>query len=711
MSDTIDKLAISILSDIQQHTSLNLETIDAGVDSEAVRLAGLNLSFDAFLGPHLKYRAFSKLSFKAEHDNIDYSAVADRLEDITSINEQLTSRYSINTLTKLQVSELLARIHYRGSFRNPLQSFTNQRSLGAYYTPPEVADYIVKRTVKPILDERVKNNGGLDLEILKDLRILDPACGPGVFLISAFRFIEHYFQSSGVNNLDRGKLSRCFYGVDLDAGALEIARVSLSLLHDSHGQHFEIDAYKSRLKQGNSLIGLRHSKSAEYFVDVHTRYPFEWKSEFPTAFSGSSKGFDIILFNPPYKSLKPNLAEYIRANLIDGTREIHLEKYESYKESLIEDISYFRNSGEYEFSNKYTINTYRLFIERSLQLLRDEGRVGFIVPSTLLGDLSALSLRKEILSSYQWHFLNEFPEGAKIFPDVTQSLCISSIGKGGPTKEILVKFGLGSIDEPRGTTESGLLVNDIRDVMGSSLQIPRLEQRDWKTLRLLHTHNSLRSIPWLKNHRGEFDLTLDREFISSHGTHSLIRGAHIGRYLLRTRKHEYETIDVDNFLRARKGSQRTKHINLPRIACQQISNQSQRWRVKFSMIEPGTVLANSCNYIIIGNDIDSSVYPYLLGLLNSEVLNWRFSVSSTNNHISNRELGSLPIPDPFENSEDAEIIGRSVRSLKQPSSTIVPQIEARVAKLYKISSPVVKRILQARGASIQEIKSVKEVMN
>ena len=84
--------------------------------------------------------------------------------------------------------------------------------------------------------------------------------------------------------------------------------------------------------------------------------------------------------NPPYERLKPNLAEFLRERLLTGEREIHLENFSKHKERLSEDVTYFRESGEYEIGNRYSIDTHRLFIERTLHLTREGSTIGFIVP-------------------------------------------------------------------------------------------------------------------------------------------------------------------------------------------------------------------------------------------------------------------------------------------------------------------------------------------
>ena len=100
--------------------------------------------------------------------------------------------------------------------------------------------------------------------------------------------------------------------------------------------------------------------------------------------------------------------------------------------------------------------------------------------------------------------------------------------------------------------------------------------------------------------------------------------------------HEYVKLDFFNkksqdYLSNDKGKRR--------LVCQQISNMTQRIRLRFVECESNDVLGNSCNYITIAEN----KIPQMKVLLNSALLNWRFKITSTNNHINNYELDELPI--------------------------------------------------------------------
>jgi hypothetical protein len=125
------------------------------------------------------------------------------------------------------------------------------------------------------------------------------------------------------------------------------------------------------------------------------------------------------------------------------------------------------------------------------------------------------------------------------------------------------------------------------------------------------------------------------------------------------------------------------------------------------MIPPKTVLANSCNYVAVDPSEDEWLLSYLLGILNSDLLNWRFDLSNANNHVSNRELASLPIADPHSRNQRiaglvSEII-KDVQGVLSKGGTPSPSIEARVFLLYGLGLNEAKFVMTARGAGQDEV--------
>ncbi|MFX1440560.1 MAG: Eco57I restriction-modification methylase domain-containing protein [Promethearchaeota archaeon] len=686
-------------------------------NSEVVRLAALNRALQIWSsGSYLNQIPASELVFKIptlsiRNESARERSVQDATREILSAVEFNDHGHGISRLSSDDLLELVAHVHSFGSYRLPegRSPAIPQRVLGAYYTSREVSDYIAELTLRPMIKSLAKKNGFESLS--ESLLLVDPACGPGVFLLSAIRVCGKQFPDIPIHDVARVMRSN-LYGVDLDQAALEIADISLAIMCREQVGDSQTTGLGRTLRKGNSLISLNGWNGSEnhkgYFKDPESRDSFEWRSQFPEVFD-ERDGFDALLMNPPYERLKPNFAEFMRERLLSGTRRIHADGFEQYKARLLEDLRYYRNSEEYTLANSHTLDTYRLFIERSLRLVRHGGAIGFIVPSTVLGDLSAQKLRRSLLLENSIKAVNDFPEGNNLFANVTQSVSIIALKRGGTTRKLKVSFGLATLNDARRKRSYTFEVDKLPDSLRKSMVVPRIERDDWQVLRNLHTNPILGSLEWLSNRRGEFDLTLHKRYISTKGAR-LLRGSHIGRYSLRAgRRRPEEYVDTASFHSSIGTSSRIEDSKRPRIACQQISNRNQRYRLKFAPVDSGVVLANSCNYIVLSHGSESKLLDYLLGVMNSELLNWRFDITSTNNHVSNRELSGLPLP-RFPPSELAKKIGDIARNCSRNQGIYDPELEALIFLLYGIGPARAKRVLSSRGASTEELASVLSVL-
>ena len=735
MSPRLNEIAWSIVSGFHKtlSTDSSMQSKSSLEITEAARLAGLTyvLSTKQMDDPH----SFSHLSFEAERSGVSQTAA-------TNLASEALESFSYPIPDKLDPTEqvaLLGIIHSLGCYHIPLayNEGTSQRPLGAYYTPPEIADYIVSLTLSPTLEKlaaSASTRGVSALQEILSLRTLDPACGTGVFLVSAMNAYRRamkdgiqnalaggtsrrVLRDSGVTDYDR-MIRHNMFGVDIDSGALEVTDVSLRLISQNGTGSLGESALGESLKQGNSLISLKglngKSDYGTFFRNPDSRSPFEWQDEYGDILGNG--GFDFIVMNPPYERLKPNLAEFLRERLLTGEREIHMANFTKYKEKMGEDVRYFRTSGEYQLSSRYTIDTHRLFIERTLQLSRDGGKIGFIVPSTILGDLSSYNLRSALIRENTLQTVDDFPETSRLFEGVTQAVSVITLERGGKTKSFSAKFGLSDVDEAKSRNHIRLPAGKIETAVGPYLSIPQVNKVGWKLLTKLHKQPSISSLSWLSVKRGELDLTLNRDCITSEVTDfRLIRGSNISRYsLLNRRGTKNEFVDIKRLRKKLGSSPRAAHINRDRIACQQVSNRAQRWRLKFASVPPNNVLANSCNYLVDDLLTDKSRQLYLLGVLNSELMNWRFSLTNTNNHVSTRELSQLPIAD-LETSTSQNIYSLLINEVRQiESEKPSPRIEALVFALYGFSIHEAESVLEMRStpeketlAILHELRSLK----
>jgi hypothetical protein len=283
---------------------------------------------------------------------------------------------------------------------------------GVVYTPESVVRYIIDKTLTPALTERNLGTvtGRLGGKRAHPLRVLDPACGSGSFLIAVYQgFLDWYLaeylkepdtyvkgRSPAIRPTGPGNwqlttserkriLLEHIYGVDIDAQAVEVTKLSL-LLKCLEGETEatiaqQMTFFQSRalpdldqnIRCGNSLIGIDYAGyEPEITTDPHRMQivnMFDWESEFEEVFSGPEPGFDIVLGNPPYVLLQ------------DEFRDDH-------------QLEYFRE--RYGVA-AYKLDTYHLFIEKSLQLTRDGGWFSMITPSNYLTNNHLVELRSLLL--------------------------------------------------------------------------------------------------------------------------------------------------------------------------------------------------------------------------------------------------------------------------------------------------------------------------
>jgi len=263
---------------------------------------------------------------------------------------------------------------------------------GVYYTPQYVVDYIVQNTVGKLIEGKTPKQ-------IEKIKIADPACGSGSFLIGAYQYLldfhKNYYTDNGTKtgkkdspitpegNLTSSEKKRILlnniYGVDIDTNAVEVTKLSLLLkcmegeTENSIAQQYKLwhdrilPTLDSNIKSGNSLVDTDFYDSVIDFGEEKKIKPFSWQRAFPDVFNQG--GFDSIIGNPPYVMLQ------------------NLEIREVFDYSLKKFVS-----------AKYKIDTYQLFTEASIKLLKEKGYLGFITPNTFLKNIHSEPLRRFLLN-------------------------------------------------------------------------------------------------------------------------------------------------------------------------------------------------------------------------------------------------------------------------------------------------------------------------
>ena len=272
---------------------------------------------------------------------------------------------------------------------------------GVYYTPKYIVDYIVQNTVGKLCKGKTPKQ-------IENLRVLDPACGSGSFLLGAYQYLlDHHLKWYTDNPAKRPKrkpavyegrggqwllttaekkriLTNNIYGVDIDPQAVEVTKLSLLLRvlenesQDSLESQLKLFGERAlpdladNIKCGNSLIApdfYQGSQGGLFDEEEHHRInAFDWKAEFPEIMKGG--GFDAVIGNPPWG-----------AEFTDQELEYHRQKNSRIIKRMIDSFMYF--------------------VYQSSQKLGQNGFLGMILPDVLLYQGDNQYLRNYISTEFK----------------------------------------------------------------------------------------------------------------------------------------------------------------------------------------------------------------------------------------------------------------------------------------------------------------------
>lgn len=557
---------------------------------------------------------------------------------------------------------------------------------GVYYTPEYIVRYIVANTVGKQIA------GKTPAEIAK-LRFADIACGSGSFLLGIYDELLRYHADwyNRPENDKQAKKDGCVktedehwrlslaqrraillnnvYGVDLDRQAVEVAQLSLflKLLEDERAtsaRQYQLDYGRdtnlkrllpdlsSNIKCGNSLIGWDVAGSAGLSNEDEQRLnPMNYEDEFPAVMRAG--GFDSIVGNPPYEVVEKERSEasWPHQAFIDAVK----------------------TTDFYDSALGGKRNMYRFFVVRTIKLLKNGGRTGLIVPLSLLADISCAATRAYMINQLRPVDIDCFPQKDNASKRVFRDAKLSTMVYTGQVSANVTVDGDVNIrvypwnsfdDAPRSST---LRMEDIKLLDPENCPIPLVSGEQWSLCRKIHSNPSVvrfGDATGVKVTRGEINQTNYRRFITSSPKHArLLKGVEVAQYRIRTDRSQgqQEWFDEAAYLKEAKAK---PIVGQQRIATQRITGVDERLRLVAAAAPVPAYFADSTNSIVV--DETSPIKPnYILAILNSRLMQWRFKLTSTNNNVGTNEIESLPLLIPGNEGENRrhDIIVERVEAL------------------------------------------------
>lgn len=369
--------------------------------------------------------------YSSENLTIDADALGSVLEDLYYPNSPYTfAVVESDIIGRIYDLFLGKELRKAGDSLDIVEKPEVLHSQGAVTTPEYIVDEIVSQSVEEELAD-------IPISELGEFSVADICCGSGVFLTSAFEILlekyrELYLKNSIEDGLEevademrltfeerRNILEEHVFGVDIDPLAVEVTRFNLMLKLLEDQPTAQIDRFASEvgppllprlgnnIHSGNSLVDLDFyreydTNSGDSLYQVN---PFNFDSAFSDIMDRG--GFNAIIGNPPY---------------------IRIQKMREYTSD--DEVEYYDEVHGYHTASRDNYDKYALFVERGLELLKEGGSLGFIIPQKFLNLKSGRQLREVIAEKRALSRLVHFGVD-QVFQHHRNYTCLLFLKKGG----------------------------------------------------------------------------------------------------------------------------------------------------------------------------------------------------------------------------------------------------------------------------------------
>lgn len=508
---------------------------------------------------------------------------------------------------------------------------------GVYYTPEYIVGYIVRNTVGKLLEE-------LSPAKAKKLRILDPACGSGSFLIRAYEeMLEYYRRQKKAKPKQEGQaelgfehkeqeprlsinekreiLRQHIFGVDIDEQAVEVTKLSLMLkmLEGEYGfvagSHL-LPMLDHNIRCGNSLISGDTLELKKYFGDDWFKFkPFNWDKQFPDIVTKEG-GFDVVIGNPPYGALfnKPE------------------------KLFLIKEYPVIKGQPE----------SYEYFLFRAMFLCRKRGYVSFIVPTNFVESQRAEGLRETLIKDGHIKVISNFRYN--VWPDNASETLVIVFQKNARGKVVRVIHPASPIEF---TNETNFIEINQNDWLKASLKrfliranahlIRKIEENALDLGKVCDVSQGI--IVYKTREESAKNLYISDKATGKEWKKLLDSKSSLKRYGLYWGR---QYLKYGNWLWCPRDQ---KYFELPKILFIRLRNKSLSRKLIGTYDKEAFYNRDNFNNIILKNKKYS--LKYVLGLFNSTLINYWYRSYFDNVNINPAQVRLIPVYKiEFSNSED-----------------------------------------------------------
>jgi len=386
------------------------------------------------------------------------------------------------------------------------------------------------------------------------------------------------------------------------------------------------------------------------------------------------EGFDVVITNPPWEIVKPDSREL--QHLSPAKRDVYIKNLSQYSEYL---------SSEFSISNPrkkfggWGVNLSRVGLELSCRLVKKNGYLGIVLPSSFLSDLQSSRLRSYFFHNFTVSFGSYYPAEAKLFgkADTTSSTIIATKCNSDPycfamsifNSDLSLKYIININSSILAGTDSDTPFSlTMTQDQSKSITSLRKFGKEWATL------EGTSGILWAGR---ELDETRFSEIVTQDSEHGIpfIKGRDISRFLNVTKSAIYlDRLKIKKF----------NSMNYWRIAWRDVSRQSQKRRITATLIPSGFITGNSLG-IAFRKDNDLDELKLLLSIMNSLCFEFQLRQKLVTGHISLSAIRTVYIPQTLTSQYRNQLL-ESVDKILQGQHEHEFLLDAMVAKyLYRIS--------------------------